>query len=162
SNRREVLKAIGTTAVAASLPSPSVESGPPAFSRMPAEGRDTPKICLGFGDPIDGASMRRRKQIGVDHVLMGGPKIPWSEADVRARIDQVKGGGLTLWNMMISGFDDVIWGRPGADAQIADVITSIRAAGKAGLPIVEYNFYAHRLIEGYKEEMGRAGAGYTA
>ena len=61
--------------------------------------------------------------------------------------------------MMISGFDDVIWGRPGADAQIADVITSIRAAGKAGLPVVEYNFYAHRLIEGYKEETGRAGAG---
>ncbi len=52
-------------------------------------------------------------------------------------------------------------GRPGADAQIADVITSIRAAGRVGLPVVEYNFYAHRLIEGYKEETGRAGAGYT-
>jgi mannonate dehydratase len=31
-----------------------------------------------------------------------------------------------------------------------------------GLKVVEYNFYAHRLIEGYKEEIGRAGAGYTA
>ena len=31
-----------------------------------------------------------------------------------------------------------------------------------GLPVVEYNFYAHRLTEGYKEEAGRAGAGYTA
>jgi mannonate dehydratase len=64
--------------------------------------------------------------------------------------------------MMISGFDDVIWGRPGAEAQIADVITSIRAAGKAGLPVIEYNFYANRLMEGYVEERGRAGAGYTA
>ncbi len=81
---------------------------------------------------------------------------------VRERIDQFAKGGLTLCNMMISGFNDVIWGRPGADAQIADVITSIRAAGKAGLPVIEYNFYAHRLIEGYKEETGRAGAGYTA
>ncbi len=161
-NRREVLKAIGTAAAAASLPSTSAEPAPPAFSRMPAEGPGTPKICLGFPGPVDEASMRRLKQIGVDHVLMGGPKIPWSEADVRARIDQFKAGGLTLWNMMISGFDDVIWGRPGAEAQTADAITSIRAAGKAGLPIVEYNFYAHRLIEGYKEETGRAGAGYTA
>ena len=42
------------------------------------------------------------------------------------------------------------------------VIASIRAAGKAGLPVVEYNFYANRLMEGYKEETGRAGAGYTA
>jgi mannonate dehydratase len=31
-----------------------------------------------------------------------------------------------------------------------------------GLPVIEYNFYAHRLTEGYKEEIGRAGAGYTA
>ena len=28
--------------------------------------------------------------------------------------------------------------------------------------MIEYNFYAHRLTEGYKEETGRAGAGYTA
>ena len=161
STRRDVLRAMGTSAVAASLPVRGALAQL-KFSRMPPEGKDTPKICLGFGDAVDEASMRRRKQIGVDHVLTGGPKIPWSEADVRARIDQFNAGGLTLCNMMISGFDDVIWGRPGADAQIADVITSIRAAGKAGLPVVEYNFYAHRLIEGYKEETGRAGAGYTA
>src|SRR4030095_16320656 len=106
--------------------------------------------------------MQRVKQSGGDHVLTGGPKIPWTKADPRPRIDSFKAGGLTLYNMMISGFDDVIWGRPGAEAQIADVTASTRAAGKAGLPVVEYNFYAHRLTEGYKEETGRAGAGYTA
>ena len=31
-----------------------------------------------------------------------------------------------------------------------------------GLPVIEYNFYANRLIEGYKEEIGRGGAGLTA
>ena len=31
---------------------------------------------------------------------------------------------------MISGFNDVILGRPGADAQIEQVIASIRAAGR--------------------------------
>jgi mannonate dehydratase len=160
-SRRNVLKAIGTSAALGSLPLRHAEAAP-AFSRMPAEGKDTPKICLGVGGPVDEPGMRRVKQIGVDHVLTGGPRIPWSEADVRARIEQYKAGGLTLCNLMISRFDDVIWGRPGAEAQIADVITSIRAAGKAGLPVVEYNFYAHRLTEGYKEETGRAGAGYTA
>ena len=159
-NRRDVLKATFAP-VAGSLPL-RLAADPPAFSGMPAEGRDTPKICLGFGGPLDEPGMRRLKQIGVDHVLTGGPRIPWSEGDVRNRIEQLKAGGLTLCNLMISGFDDVIWGRPGAEAQTADVIASIRAAGKAGLPVVEYNFYAHRLIEGYKEEAGRAGAGYTA
>jgi mannonate dehydratase len=159
--RRNVVKAIGASGIAASLPL-RFAGGQPKFARMPAEGKDTPKICLGFWGPVDEPAMRRLKQIGVDYVLTGGPKIPWSEADVRGRIEQFKAGGLTLYNMMISGFDDVIWGRPGADAQTADVITSIRAAGKAGLPVVEYNFYANRLMEGYKEETGRAGAGYTA
>ena len=31
-----------------------------------------------------------------------------------------------------------------------------------GLPVIEYNFYAHRLVEGYYAETGRAGAGLTA
>ena len=160
-SRRKLLQAVGTAALASSARTASAQTRP-AFSRMPSEGKDTPKICLGFWATVDAPNMRRVKQIGVDHVLTGGPRIPWDEADVRARIDRFKAGGLTLYNMMISGFDDVIWGGPNAEAQIADVITSIRAAGKAGLPVIEYNFYANRLMEGYKEEVGRAGAGYTA
>jgi mannonate dehydratase len=160
-SRRKLLQTIGTAALVSSAPAASAQTRP-AFAMMPSEGKDTPKICLGVAATLDEAGMRRVKQIGVDHVLSGGPRIPWDEADVRARIERFKSGGLTLYNMMISGFDDVIWGRPGADAQIASVIASIRAAGRAGLPVVEYNFYANRLMEGYKEETGRAGAGYTA
>ena len=160
-SRRKLLQAFGTAALVSSA-RPALAQTRPTFTRMPAEGKDTPKICLGFWATVDEPNMRRVKQIGVDYVLTGGPRIPWDEADVRARIERFKSGGLTLCNMMISGFDDVIWGRPGADAQIANVIASIRAAGKAGLPVIEYNFYANRLMEGYKEELGRAGAGYTA
>ena len=65
----------------------------PTFSRMPAEGPDTPKICLGVWGQVDEAGMRRVKQIGVDYVLTGGPRIPWTEADVRARIDRFKRAG---------------------------------------------------------------------
>ena len=43
---------------------------------------------------------------------------------------------------------------PGKDEDIDNVIRSIRAAGKAGLPVVEYNWYAHRAMEGYFEETG--------
>jgi mannonate dehydratase len=159
--RRTALESMGAVALVASAKA-RVAAAQPKFSRMPPEGANTPKLCLGFYGTVDGPGMRRVKQIGVDHVLTGGPRIPWDEAEIRSRIEQFKAGGLTLYNMMISGFNDVIWGRPGADAQTADVIASIRAAGKAGLPVVEYNFYAHRLTEGYKEELGRAGAGYTA
>src|SRR5688572_954244 len=160
-DRRQLLQTLGAALVLAPG-SAGAAQGRPGSWRMPVEEAGTPKLCLGFYMPMDEANIRKVKQIGVDYVLMGGPRMPWEENEVRARIERFKVGGLTLYNMMISGFDDVIWGRPGADAKIADVITSIRAAGRAGLPVIEYNFYANRLMEGYKEETGRAGAGYTA
>ena len=64
--------------------------------------------------------------------------------------------------MMISGFPNTIYGRPGRDEEIAQVKQSLEAAGAAGVPVVEYNFYAHRLMEGYFEAPGRAGSGRTA
>src|SRR5262249_55387873 len=111
---------------------------------------------------LDEAGARRIKQLGVDHVIARYPgQIPWEEARLRELIDRLKGHGLALGNIMITGFPKTIYGRPGRDEEIDKVIQSIRAAGKAGLPVIEYNFYAHRLTEGYFEESGRAGAGLT-
>ncbi len=62
---------------------------------------------------------------------------------------------------MIGGFPNTIYGRPGRDEEIEKVRQSIQAAGQVGLPVVEYNFYAHRAMEGYYEETGRGGAGLT-
>lgn len=153
-SRRRMMQAAGATTLA-----PSVMRA--AASRWPiVEGPDTPKLCLG-GAP-DEAGMRRIKQLGVDYLLGGGPRIPWQEADLRARIERYKAGGLTLYNLMIGGFPNTIYGRPGRDEEIDKVRQSIRAAGRAGLPVIEYNFYAHRAVEGYYEEQGRAGTGYTA
>jgi mannonate dehydratase len=104
---------------------------------------------------------RRIKQLGVYHLLSGGPRIPWEEAQLKAVMDRYKAVGLTVGNLMISGFDNAIFARPNRDQDIENVIKSIRAAGKVGLPVVEYNWYAHRAVEGYYEEAGRDGAGYT-
>ena len=130
---------------------------------MRAESAQTPKLCapLAIRDISDSA-IRRVKQIGVDHVLSGGPKIPWDESELTAITGKLKAGGLALGNLMIAGFPNTIYGRPGRDEEIDKVQKSIRAAGKAAIPVVEYNFYAHRDIEGYYEETGRAGAGLTA
>jgi mannonate dehydratase len=161
-SRRNMMKVVGATALLRPLPHGI------AFPGRRGEDRDTPKICLemGGGSLAAGgpreAGTRRVKQLGVDHVLMGGPPIPWTESQVRSIMNRLKSGGLTLGNMMIAGFPNAIYGRPGRDEEIEKVRQSIRAAGRAGLPVVEYNFYAHRLVEGYYEETGRAGAGLTA
>ena len=157
--RRSMLRGLGSAVL---LPS----AAPLAYSEdvphgMPGESGATPKLTLGITE-LDARSMRRIKQLGVDHVVMGGPPIPWAEADIHARMAKLKEGGLSLGNMMIVGFPNTIYGRPGRDEEIAKVKQSIQAAGKAGLPVIEYNFYAHRAMEGYYEERGRAGAGYTS
>jgi mannonate dehydratase len=87
--------------------------------------------------------------------------MPWSVSELRSRVAKLEPAGLTLGNLMISGFPKTVYGRPGRDEEIEKIRQSIEAAGKAGLPVVEYNFYAHRAMEGYFEQTGRGGAGLT-
>ncbi|MBS1854562.1 MAG: mannonate dehydratase [Acidobacteria bacterium] len=135
------------------------------------EGKDTPKLCLGIGDggpvaqgtpdEMAAASARRLCQIGVQHAITGMGRIPWEEDALRTLLDRYKKNGVTIGNIMIGGFDRAIYNRPGKDEDIEKVIQSIQVAGKCGLPVVEYNWYAHRAMEGYFAEEGRAGSGWT-
>ncbi len=165
-SRRELIGGIGAAVLLPALAPGAAEDaatwkpGP----GMPQEGPDTPKICApiyGRGDIPDEA-MRRVKQIGVNWVLTGGPRMPWEEDTLRTFVERLKTGGLSLGNMMIAGFPNTLYGRPGRDDEIEKFKASVRAAGKVGLPVVEYNFYAHRAIEGYYAQDGRGGAGLTA
>ena len=168
-SRRKLLQVVSTTALSVSVPNAVVPES--VF-----EDRDTsempyiPKIALELSTDassylatgaVDGVGVRRIKQLGINDVLMGGPPTPWHEADLRSLMERLKTGGLRLGNMMISGFPNTLYGRPGRDEEIDKVLQSVRAAGRVGLPVIEYNFYAHRLVEGYYEETGRGGAGLT-
>src|SRR4029453_13216797 len=90
-----------------------------------------------------------------------GPRIPWEEGRLKEVMDRLTTNGLTLANLMISGFPNAIYNRPGKDEDIEKVVQSVKAAGKVGLPVGEYNWSAHRAMEGFFEETGRAGAGWT-
>ncbi len=179
-SRRGLMRCAGASALV-----PSINLAAATAKQWPVvEGPDTPKLCLGSGDgggpvPAGGqqgrsgrgsgmgeayqsASLQRIKQLGVNYIIGGGGGgVPWQEANIRASIDRAKKAGLTLYNTMIGIPANVIYGRQGRDADIENLIQSVQAAGKAGLPVIEYNFYAHRAMEGYFEETGRAGAGYT-
>ena len=159
---------------------------------MPQEGPDTPKIAdsINFGwvrpprpagQPETDADRARTAggsqkgmgvtdeairgvvQIGVYHVLGGGPpNLPWKASDLQEAFDKLNAGGVALGNLMINISDDVIYRRQGRDESIEKIKESIQAAGKVGIPVVEYNFYAHRAMEAYYERLGRGGAGITS
>src|SRR5436190_13021858 len=146
-SRRTMLKTTGAAALA--MPAYGVAAAA-TQSRPRVEGTDTPKICLEAGAAVTGsdeeaaAAARRLRQIGVDHVISGGGGIPWEESRLKAMMDRLRANGLILANLMIAGFPNAIYNRPEKDADIEKVIQSVRAAGRVGLPVVEYNWYAHR------------------
>jgi len=88
--------------------------------------------------------------------------MPWTVENVRTAVQTAKDAGLVAYNSMINVPNSVIYGKETRGKDMEPFIASIEAAGKAGLPVMEYNFYAHRAIEGYYETVGRAKAGYTA
>src|SRR6516225_9624184 len=132
---------MGATTFAASFPIPEV---PSSFTRDPdaSEMSGIPKIALELSrvgsyfatGTVDDAGMRRVKQLGVNDVLMGGPPIPWLEPDLRALLDKLKTGGLALGNVMITGFPNTLYGKPGRDEEIKRFNSPFARRGQWGCP----------------------------
>jgi mannonate dehydratase len=67
---------------------------------------------------------------------------------------------MRLGNIMMHGFPNVILGTAERDRDIENVQQSIRIAGRLGIPVVEYNFFGLRNVEGLDRRPGRGGATY--
>jgi len=120
---------------------------------------------VGRGGGAGGAQAYERiLQLGVNHLIGVGVGVgggPWTVEGVRRAVQTAKDNGCVAWNAMLDAPESVRHGKPNRAKDLEQYIASIEAAGKGGLPVVEYNFYAHRAIEGYYETVGRGRAGYT-
>jgi mannonate dehydratase len=177
-NRRDFIKKSTSLAAALSLGAAGASAIPlknnnTAISAVTAkvkwpmlEGPDTPYMTMNMpaiGGPITREKIRRLKQAGADHSHCNGPReLPWTESSLKEFMAPFEAEDVKVCNLMINGFPNVIFGREGRDKEIENVKASLIAAGKVGLPVVEYNFYAHRLGEAYYDVAGRGGAGYSA
>jgi len=81
-----------------------------------AEGKDTPKICLGLGDggatsgPLDPAAAKRIAQLGVESRAYRRWPDSVEENQLKDMIDRLKANGLSLGNLMIAGFpNNAVW-----------------------------------------------------
>jgi mannonate dehydratase len=165
-SRRNLMMGIGAAAMTPALPRLAAQQQEKPWwlgDGMPQESAGTPKIACAIDvrNGVTDEDIRGLVQMGVSHALSNGPAVPWTASQLQAIMDKLKAGGLTLGNLMIGGLQNTIFGRPGRDDEIDKLRQSIQAAGQVGLPVVEYNFYAHRAMEGYYEETGRGGAGLT-
>ena len=158
----------------------AVDAGP-LEPRASASGSHRLKLAQGLRDLSD-ESIAFIKQLGIDHVVMptsfdlepskrglipatdNGPRSDrplerWKTADLKRIKDHLAERGLSAEMVHIGGFSRILHGRPDRDRELANVQESIRAAGEAGIPVVEYNFTPLRGSEGYGRTTGRGGSG---
>jgi mannonate dehydratase len=132
-----------------------------------ARGHWKPVICENMPD-TDDRTLRWAAQLGLDALALGGHLADperlgyWTEEGTRRVAERVGAFGLQVGIMMLHNVTPrIILGQPGRDEDIDNVRRSIQAAGAAGYPVVEYNFYSHRAVEGYGWGLpGRGGSEY--
>jgi mannonate dehydratase len=137
------------------------------------------KVGKGLRDLSDD-SLTSFRQMGIEHVVMPtrfnlrparrglvpaatrGPQNdgllqPWDAGELQRIKDHLGERGLTAGAAHLGAMWRVLHGKPDADAEIENVKKSVRAAGAAGIPVIEYNFTPLRGSEGYASERGRGG-----
>ena len=129
------------------------------------------KMGLGFypstysDDALDFA-----KQIGVSHIMIHIPDenmLPsskdgyWSEEDLKALVGQVERHGLKLEaieNFQPAHWHHILTAGPRREEQLENVQRTIRNMGRAGIPIMGYNFSLAAVAGRKMLPYARAGA----
>lgn len=110
------------------------------------------KLGLGlYNHLLTAENFRFARQAGATHLVVHTPTFGsdavapplWTEADLRGLRAAVNAEGLELEaieNFLPAHWYDVLLDGPRRDAQMADLKGMIRAMGRAGIPVMGYNF----------------------
>lgn len=104
-------------------------------------------------------------QIGARGVQFNTPDLPgdhrWEYADIKGLVDRVAAFGLSVEaveNVPNHFYDKAVYGLPGRDEQIEHVRATITNLGRAGVPILGFNFMAQSVWRTGLGPYGRGGA----
>lgn len=170
--RRDFVR--GTVAVAA-----AAGCGTPRSAPDPA--RTVLKLAKGLRDVAD-ETIAFFQQMGARHVVMPStfntapgrrplvppvdngpssdePLAPWNVHELVRIKEHLAERGMSAELVNLGRFWRILHGKPDAGRELDNVRASIRAAGEAGIPVVEYNFTPLRGSEGYSRTTGRGEAG---
>ena len=132
------------------------------------------KLGKGLGD-VEPTTLTFFAQIGVEQVTIPsretgrigrvplvpptqrgprGPQHVLDEAELRRIKAHVESFGLAVTGTGLQPSGRIVMGGPDCDRDIERYCASIRAAGRAGLRVITYNFTALRASEGYRARHG--------
>lgn len=126
------------------------------------------RVAVGQFHELTEDKLRFAAQIGASGIQMNNPSLPgearWETADVRALVDRVQAAGLAfeaIENVPTHFYHKAMLGLPGRDAQIENYQATIRAVGRAGVPILGYHFMPNSVWRTERMAPTRGGAGAT-
>lgn len=126
------------------------------------------RVAVGQFNELTDEKLRFAAQIGVNGIQMNNPRLPgesrWEERDIRRLVDKTKAAGLKLEaieNVPTHFYNKAMLGLPGRDEQIENYNATVRAVGRAGVPILGLHFMPNSVWRTERRAPGRGGAGNT-
>ncbi len=128
------------------------------------------KVGMGMREVTE-ENLQFAKQIGVTDLvaiasleLAGeGPYLDYLKlVQLRSRVEAAGLRLAAIQNVPHAWYEQIIYGMPGRDEQIAHYCHTIDNVGRAGIPILHYNFHAVRVWRTSNHTRGRGGALFTS
>lgn len=127
------------------------------------------RLGIGQFNQLTDERLQFIKQLGVDDMLLNTPVLPgethWAFMDLLHLRTRCEDAGLRLAaieNLPVTFDDKVILGLPGRDEQIEHIATTIRNMGRAGIPILGYDWMPNGVWRTSQTTPGRGGATVTS
>jgi mannonate dehydratase len=126
------------------------------------------RIAVGQFHELTEEKLRFAAQIGATGIQMNTPTLPgethWEEKDVRALVARAEAFGLkfeAIENVPVHFYEKAMLGLEGRDEQIENYRRTIRAVGRAGIPVLGYHFMPNSVWRTERLAPARGGAGAT-
>lgn len=127
------------------------------------------RLGLGQFNELNDDRLQFIKQLGVDDVVIHTPRLHgekrWEFEDLLNLRKKLEDAGLRLGaieNVPRQFYDKIMLGLPGRDEQMEHMQYTIRNMGKAGVPILGYNWAPNGVWRTSRTTPGRGGAHVTS
>ena len=126
---------------------------------------DRMRVAIGQFSELTHERMTFAQQLGASGIQLNTPLLPgearWEERDLRRLVERCAAYGLRLEaieNVPVGFYDKAMLGLPGRDEQIEHYQATIRALGRAGIPVLGYHWMPLGVWRTSFATPGRGGA----